>query len=206
MALPAIEYMLPESPGAQLSDGSFQVTVEKGENIPVLAYLSGTNICAAGFFPKDYKDGVLRLTWIQGPLGVIVRRLYQNGLPVELLDIGEIQERMLKAGEGDPWRCDLEQLTTILAYGGKPPSHISITGERPVDISTDGELAPAFPLLLYPSDPFAKIPDLASGAALIPCGVSCYFDPGGNIYTWYVDNEGWSCSSPVMEYAVSGCW
>lgn len=199
------EFLLPDEDGQILSGSSISLSIGKSANVPVLARIPGTGVCAAGFFPSDFHKGVLKLSWEQGALGVVLRSLYRNGLPVEQLDVRALQDRFLKAGEGNPWLCNTGEIALVLAYTGVLPSYPPLVETRVVFFPEETPLS-GVPPVLFPANPFGPGIDIRSGQAELPMGLSWYFDREGAACVMSLDREGWRCFSGTSGWRVSGCW
>ena len=171
-----------------------RVRLEKRENLPVIACVPGTDICAAGFFPMDLDGGVLELSWEQGFLGGLLMRLYRNRVGIGSIDLAEAQRRILRASDGNPWLCDPESILFDLGFRGKISGHIALKEGFSVHRFQGLRNLPSFPGRWRPINPFAGEIDFSRAEGEIPLGHSWYFSEGSDeLLMFEVGREGWEC-------------
>ena len=190
------ELLLPDEdrPRSVPPGGKPVIRLEKRENLPVLATVPGTGICAAGFFPMDVEEGVLSLSWEQGFLGGLLMRLYRNRVSIGAIDVAEAQRRILLASDGNPWLCDPQGILFDLSFSGRISGHISLKEGFSVDRFKGLGNLPGFPGRWKPVNPFARELNFSSAEGEIPLGHSWYLSEGSEeLLMFEVERDSWEC-------------
>jgi hypothetical protein len=159
---------------------SARIQCSKKRNAPVLAYphygeesgaaIRGILKPAGGLFPFGLSDTAdipeLVLSWQDGPIAEVLRRLWENGLDSSLINSERLSEYVRSIP--DPWEWDISRIAQGLAAGDFTARDIvrlpTVSIRIPISSGewfTESPFSPVFPtspagLLVFPQMTFGK--------------------------------------------------
>lgn len=169
------------SPAARVAAGveNVQLTLEKGINLPVLAYpiLDGrTDLLkpAGAIYPSSLDDrGRLVLSYRDGFLAELLYPLSASEELISSLNVERLREEIWTRSQGDPWLLDREEILIALAYGNMRSDKISLLPSFDLSISAPVALWVAGDPFRAPCTAAAEHPELE--LAGVAAGVHHFF-------------------------------
>jgi len=121
------------------------IKVQRGYNVPVLAYPLGRLPPAGGFVSSHIQlnlsgtENVLPLRYRYGPAAQLLQDLWQLSERCQTVCVEALVIEMEKEGDGDPWNCDFDRVKGAIARGRLNRLHVRSMTTTSISIELPAE-------------------------------------------------------------------